>query len=85
MSATGTCLSLKIKRGRGRRYPEARDLAEFVDQFLGHPVGERLLVHLFGQVEKRQHRDRFLWLPGDGGRVCAEDKARGKAPLRPPT
>src|SRR5208282_5157148 len=54
--------ALEIEGGRGRRYAKAGDFAEFVDEFFGHAVGEGLLVHVVGQVEKREYADGFLWL-----------------------
>jgi hypothetical protein len=59
--------ALERERGRGRRNAEAGDFAEFVDQFFGHAVGERLLVHVVGQVEKGEYGDGFLWLGSNGG------------------
>ena len=58
----GNLFALEIERGRGSRHPQARDLAEPVDQFLGHAVGELLVVHPFSQIEKREHGDGFRWL-----------------------
>src|SRR5260370_42265108 len=60
--------ALEVERGRGGRYTKVRDFTELVDQFLGHTVGEGLLVHLVGQVEKRQHGNGFLWRRGNFGR-----------------
>ena len=53
-------LVFEVKSGRGRRYTQARNLTELIDQFFGHAVGEFALFHAFCEIEKGQHCYGFL-------------------------
>ena len=53
-------LVLVRKRGRACDHGQWLDLRQHVQDFLGHPVREVLLLRIPAQVLKRQHSDRVL-------------------------
>ena len=79
-------LALEIERGGARRHPQARHLAQKVDELLRQTVGEILLVLLLRQVLERQHGNGLL--RRRAGR-CVGDCLRrghtggGRRPLQP--
>jgi len=42
-----------------RRHPQAADLREHVEQFLGNAVGKVFVCRIVAHVHKWQHRDRW--------------------------
>ena len=51
-------LALEVERRGAGHHPQAADLRQHVQEFLGKTVGEVFLVLLRAQVRERQHRDR---------------------------
>ena len=51
-------LALEGAGRRARRHAKALDLGQHVEQFLGQPVGEVLVLLVVAHVDERQHRDR---------------------------
>src|SRR5438552_914147 len=53
-------LALECKTGCSSRHAQSRHLGQHIDQFLGHPVTQILVVFVRAHVHERQHRDRFV-------------------------
>ena len=53
----------ELEGGRSRRDAQAVDLRQRVDQLLGQPLAEVVLIAARAHVGERQHRDRGEYLP----------------------
>ncbi len=93
----GRVLAFEVEGRGARRHLQARHLAQHVQEFLAHAVGERLIALLLAEIGEGQHGDGFLigdrrrghisfaerWLPVEipTERQHDEQRSRGKQTL----